>query len=250
VKQWVSALSGLVLAVAGTAASGKDLPNIDASPKGAAPLRKGSHVRMQASGLRVSQFGPRTGNSAFLWGNRSAVDERLQSALRRMSPEQAARVHLGRIAPLYNLSPEVAEVAQASVQPLFPGRDASVVTFQQQVDGLEVFRGALTLALNDRHELISVSGSFSPHASAGTKARKLRFTLDASRAISSAYEDLNGQAIDAVSLEQVGKAQGPYTTYNFTSAASARYSAKMSAPARVKQVLFPLAERLVPAWYV
>ncbi|WP_225408769.1 myxosortase-dependent M36 family metallopeptidase [Stigmatella hybrida] len=249
-KQWVSALSGLVLAVSGTAANGKDLPNIDASQKGASSLRKDSHVQAQSSGLRVSRFGARAGESAFLWGNRTAVDERLQSALRRMSPEQAARVHLGRVAPLYNLSAEVAQSAPASVHPLLPGRDASLVTFQQKVDGIEVFRSALTLALNDRHELISLSGAFSPHAPASTKGRKLRFTLDAPRAISSAYEDLNGQAIDAISLEAVGKAQGPYTSYRFTAASNARYSAKMMAPARVKQVFFPLAERLVPAWYV
>ncbi|HEX8704480.1 MAG TPA: M36 family metallopeptidase, partial [Myxococcaceae bacterium] len=165
-----------------------------------------------------------------------------------MSAEQAARVHLSRLAELYKLSPQAASTLQAVTQESVKG--PTLVTFRNSVDGVEVFRESLTLLMNERRQLISASGYLRPHVPAAVSASKLRFTLDAPRAIAVAFENLNGEKLDVASLEQAGKAQGPYTSFDFAPAARAQGSVRMVTPARAKRVFFPLADGLVPAWYV
>jgi MYXO-CTERM domain-containing protein len=249
-KRWARALTGLLMAASVPVASAKELPNIDAFFQESPTPRTESleQARSRAQGARISGFEPRLGVPTFRWGDSAQVDERLKSALGRMSAEQAARVHLGRLTPVYKLSPQAVDSLQAVTHDT--GKGPTLVTFRQSLDGVELFRESLKLLLNERNELISVSGYLSPHVSTASRGGKLSFTLDATRAIAVAFEDLNGERLDAASLTQVGKAQGPYTTYELSPAASAPRSVRLVTPARVKRVFFPLTDRLVPAWYV
>ncbi len=230
--RWFRAMMGLVVAAWVPVASAKELPNIDAFFDSPAP--------------RVDS--PRLGVPTFMWGDNAQVDERLQSALGRMSPEQAARVHLSRLAELYKLAPRTVDTLQAVTEA--SGKGPTLVTFRNSVDGVEVFRESLKLLMNERRELISVSGYLNPHVPGALSASKLRFTLDAPRAIAVAFEDLNGEKLDAAGLARTGKVQGPYTSFDFAPAARAQGSVRMVTPARTKRVFFPLPEGLVPGWYV
>ncbi len=193
---------------------------------------------------------PRLGVPTLVWGNPAGVDPRIRSGLKRMGPEQAARAHLSRLAPLYGLAPQVAASTRASVEESLPEQGTALVTFGQDLEGIEVFRHRLTVVLNEQHELIGISGYLSPHVTPESRLGRLRFRLQEREAISLAYADLNGERLEATSLEPVGKAQGPYTSFDFASGERARYSKGMMTPARVKRVIFPLPDRLVPAFYV
>ncbi|HYH96452.1 myxosortase-dependent M36 family metallopeptidase, partial [Hyalangium sp.] len=249
-KRWVLALMGLVSALSGPVASAKELPTIDAFFEGAASPRAESRAQKEAEakGVRIASFEPRTGVPSFVWGDGSSLDERLASALQRMSPEQAARVHLGRLAPLYQLAPQAAQTLPAVTRET--GQGPILVIFHQRLGGIEVFRQSLTLLLNERRELIAASGYLSPHATAESRPGKQPFTMDATAAIARAYEDLTGQRVDLDSLEPTGVQQGPYTSFDLSEDSRARYPVRMMTPARAKQVFFPLADRLVPAWYL
>ena len=243
------AILGLVVAAWVPVAGAKELPNIDAFFDSPAP--RVSALARQSPGTQgayISGFEPRLGVPTFLWGDSARVDGRLKSALGRMSAEQAARVHLSRLASLYKLSPRVADTLPAVTES--SGGGPTLVTFRQSVDGVEVFRESLTLLLNERHELISATGYLSPHTQAARGSSKLRFTLDAPRAIAVAFENLNGERLDAASLAQAGKAQGPYTSFDFAPGARAHGSVRMVTPARTRRVFFPLPDRVEPAWHV
>jgi MYXO-CTERM domain-containing protein len=242
-------MTGLVVAVWVPVASAKDLPNIDAFFDSPAPrVDSLARVRLSARGAHIPGLEPRLGVPTFMWGNNAQVDERLKSALGRMSAEQAARVHLSRLAELYKLSPRAADTLPAVTQA--SGKGPTLVTFRQSVDGVEVFRESLKLLLNERRELISVSGYLSPHVPAAVSAGKLSFKLDAPGAIAVAFENLNGERLDAASLAPAGKAQGLYSSFDFAPSARAPGSLRMVTPARVKRVFFPLTDGVVPAWYV
>jgi uncharacterized protein (TIGR03382 family) len=195
-------------------------------------------------GVHVLHTEPRLGVPTLVWGNPSAEDPRTRSGLKRMGPEQAARAHLARLAPLYRLVPQMAAQVSATVEEPLAGQGTALVTFRQEVEGIEVFRHSLTVVLNEQHELLGVSGYLSPQVAPETRLGRLRFVLGAQEAISIAYEDANGERLDTASLEPVGKAQGPYTTFDTVS------SSQLVAPVRTKRVLFALPDRLVPAWYV
>jgi MYXO-CTERM domain-containing protein len=250
VKRWVLAITGLVVAVSGSAASAKDLRNIDAFLDTASVHRVESlgQVQSKAQGARISGFEPRLGVPTFLWGNSSQADERLKSALGRMSAEQAARVHLGRLAEVYKLHPRAADTLPAVTQD--SGKGPIVVTFRNDVGGVEVFRESLKVLMNPRHELIAVSGYLSPHVPLEPRGSKLSFLMSAPQAISVAFEDLNGEKLDAASLAPAGEARGLYSFFDFAPSARIQGSVRMMTPARAKRVIFPLADGLVPAWYV
>src|SRR5262245_61626858 len=115
VTRWFRALTGLVVAAWVPVASAKDLPNIDAFFDSPAP-REDSLARGRLGGAYISGLEPRLGVPTFMWGNNARVDERVRSALGRMSAEQAARFHLSRIAELYKLSPRAADTLPAVTQ--------------------------------------------------------------------------------------------------------------------------------------
>ncbi|MDY7227082.1 myxosortase-dependent M36 family metallopeptidase [Hyalangium rubrum] len=250
-KRHVLAVTGLLLALGGGAADARDLPTLDAlATSTASPPRAGLRRLAAPPGAHVLRTDSRLGVPTLVWGSRSAVDPRSLSGLKRMGPEQAARVHLERMGTLYGLTPEVAAWVPATVAEPVPGSASVRVTFRQELEGIEIFRESLTVLMTERHELLALSGYLTPHVAPESRAGKLRFSLDAPRAIARAYEDLNAQAVEATSLARVGDPQGPYTSYDFVAAESSRYTARMVTPARAKRVFFSLPERLVPAWYV
>jgi large repetitive protein len=250
-KRWVFPLSGLVLALSG-AAGARELPSLDVSMERTPSRPPGpSHRPVRLPGARVAGTGPEGERPTWVWGLRSGVDPRFLSAVRRMGPEQAARAHLARLSALYGLAPETAATAPASVtEPSPEGQGAVLVTFRQELEGIELFRESLTVLMNGRHELVALSGHLSPHVGPDSRAGKLRFSWTAPEAIATAYADLQGVRPEPSSLVRQGAARGSDTFHAFTPAASGRYPARLLTPARARRVFFPLPDRLVPAWYV
>ncbi|EAU68511.1 putative metalloprotease [Stigmatella aurantiaca DW4/3-1] len=209
-----------------------------------------SHWPTRVPGARGVGTEPKWGTPTWVWGLRSGVDPRFLSALRRMGPEQAARAHLSRLSALYGLAPETAAMIPATVGEPPQGHGAVLVTFRQELEGIELFRESLQVLMNERHELVAVSGHLSPHVAPGSQAGRLRFTWNAQEAIAAAYADLQGVRWESSSLVQQGPMQGRDAFYGFTPAAGARSPARLLTPARARRVFFSMPDRLVPAWYV
>ncbi|AKF79527.1 peptidase M36 [Myxococcus fulvus 124B02] len=153
---------------------------------------------------------------------------------------------LSRYASLYRLERVDAEhVPVRSLRRLREG--GGIIHFGQQVGGVEVFRQSLKVLLDARGEWVAMSGHLSPVATQARFAKGLPFALDPEEAIARAWQDLEGHALPPSSLEDTGKVQGAYRHFVLTQGPR---GVRLSSPARVKPIYFPLPELLVPAYYV
>lgn len=117
----------------------------------------------------------------------------------------------------------------------------------QSVDGVEVFDSDVTVALDDENGVIAVSGQLFPGAD--TAARSALETRTAARtpedAIARAAFDLTRvvyQPSDFV-LSATQPDSGPYRFYDFRAGEDERRRPLFERPARVKDVMFPLANQ-------
>jgi len=182
-------------------------------------------ARLHDDGLAtVSGTDARYGVPTFLWSPRLSAT----TTPAHVDFPAKARDELARLAPFYGLAD--ADVARlAPVRLHDTGSGAVIATFVQEVDGIEVFRDELKIALDRAGNLVAASG-FVPPASlyAGSP-----FTLTSSRAAARAWEDATG-SLDVVLGTPVAAAGG-YEQFE---------------GARAKKVLFHLPSELVPAYYV
>jgi len=251
VRRLVATLSGLALVLSGTGAAARSLPNYDAlqdaKPSGRAIA---GFKPVKDSGARIAHQDALTHSPTFIWAKKSAQTS-LGATFSRMAPEQAALVQLADHAPLYGLSSfESAGARVVSVSQSAQG--VKVVTLAQEASGLEVFRQNLNVLLDRNNEVVAISGTLSKHVSASVSAERVRFTLPAHEAISVAYQDLTGTALDASLLKRLSAKQlsdGKYSHYELASYARP-LNEELVIPARVKQVLYSLPNALVPAYYV
>jgi hypothetical protein len=222
----------------------RELPAVDAfariPPSGSEPS-----ARERAKGVDVAHEEPRLGVPTFVWGVHAAQPG--AKSLRPVPPEQVARTYLGEQAGLYRLGrTDAPHIPVRGVHRTRHG--ASIVTFGQEVEGIEVFRQSLKVLLDSDNQLVAMSGHLSPVASNPRLEKEASaFRLEPREAIALAWKDLHGDPLPAVSLSLTGQAQGAYSHYALTPGPRLTV---FSSPARVKKVFFPLPKALVPAWYV
>ncbi|PTL84442.1 myxosortase-dependent M36 family metallopeptidase [Vitiosangium sp. GDMCC 1.1324] len=243
-KRSIVALVGVALAMtARPAAAAKELPTVDAFTSIPPSLDEPS-AHERARGVHVAHEEPRLGVPTFVWGARPSSATR---SARPLPPEQAARAYLGEQAPLYRLA--LTDAAHIPVRTQHRTRaGASIVSFAQEVDGIEVFRQSLTVLMDANNQLVAMSGHLSPPASEPRfSGGRLRFTLGPREAIALAWKDLHGENLPATSFLSTGRAVGRYGHYELSPGPRRTV---FSSPARVKQVFFPLPDALVPAYYV
>ncbi|WNG15655.1 myxosortase-dependent M36 family metallopeptidase [Cystobacter fuscus] len=247
--------SSLALALASTGATARDLPNYEVPQDTPPSPRANKPLRPEATDARVAHQDAQRGLPTFVWANKKSEAPSLRTTqLARMKPDEAAREQLGKYLSLYGH--ESLTKAGASVTSISrDARGVSIVTFAQQVDGVEVFRQGLKVLLDANNEVVALSGNLSPHVSAATSAARvssLRHRLTAPQAISLAYQDLTGSPLDGTLLTRANlraRDNDPYTHYQL--APYARPLAEgLVIPARAKPVFFPMARGLVPAYYL
>jgi large repetitive protein len=182
----------------------------------------------------VSSIEPRYGVPTFFWSSPRAGERSYRDM--GLSPAQAARRYLLTHAELYR--GETTRWAEAQISSLHDLGDGSavIVTFQQRVDGVRVFRDELKVIMNAKLELVALSGYLTP------QTRKLGdFSLSSQSAISSAYQQLIGRSLEGDELTQLGTFEGGYEHWRLTGSQT---------PVRARAVFFPLPEGVVPGFYV
>jgi hypothetical protein len=195
----------------------------------------------------VTAVDERRGVPSFLWASRSAPEAYALG----QAPEQAARTYLARYAPLYQVSAaDVASSRLASVHDT--GRGGVIVTMRQQVGDVEVFRSDVKLLLNRDMSLLAISGGPHPvgsHASA-LKKRGEGFRLDREQALALAFGDMFGLSIGPDAFVDAGRERDGYRHFDVAPSALGLHQVAMRDEPRVKPVYYPLADRLVPAYYL
>jgi hypothetical protein len=181
---------------------------------------------------QVSATEPRFGVPSFFWAWRSSGGER---TLRDMglNAVQAARRHLVAHASLYRTTAgHLAEARVAHVHDLGDG-GAVIVSFQQDVKGVRVFRDEVRVVMTPQLELVALSGALTPQLKPlGT------FELTVETALTVAYQDLTNAGRESVPLKALG-VEGGWQLFAL---------AQQPTPARARSVWYPRVSGIEPAY--
>lgn len=180
---------------------------------------------------QVSSTEPRLGVPTFFWAWRQPGVRSMRAM--GLSPAQAARRHLADHAGLYRTT--AGHLAEAHISRVHDLGDdgAVVVTFQQDVRGVRVFRDEVKVIMTAQLELVAISGALTP------QLKPLGdFDLAADTALTAAYQDLAGLGREPVALVDLGF-EGGWHKYSV---------AAESGPARVRPVWYPRVNGVEPAF--
>ena len=189
------------------------------------------------------------GVPSFLWASSDNAASRAVRGLRAgaQSPESTARAHLRDYSHLYRMGP--AEVDALTLLELHDlGRGPVIARFGQRVQGVEVFREELKVAMDRSLGLVSLSGALTGDVAA---LRALpQFRLSATEALSSGLDDLHGQKLLGSDLVSRGVKEGGYQEFDLNPESPLAATLHFGNPARAKKVLFHHPDRYEPGWYV
>lgn len=183
----------------------------------------------------VAHVEQRLGVPTFFWAAPSTAPRSFRD--QGLTPEQAARRYLLAHAALYRT--DAVSLAESPVVRLHDaGQGAIIVSFEKRLGGVPVFRDRLHVVMNQRLELVALTGYLSPHA-----APRATFKLAANTALATALLDLSGAAVDPRDFRDGSIDDAGYRRVSLAARGDVgRFEG------RVKKVLFGLPERLVPAW--
>ncbi len=214
---------------------GRGGPQPEAPSPGSGHVRPGTEIRYE----------PRLGLPTFLWAGERGRLTAVARAGGVISPADAARIHLEAYAPLYHLEP--ADLSGLKIRSVHDtGRGARIVAFSQVVDGVDVFRDEMRLALDRRGDLIALSGYLTSPV-----RRERAFALRAEEAVAAALADLTRHPFAGGDLRPAGlPPRAGFHLYSLDQSAQAASGIVESALQGARRVWFRLPDGLEPAWNV
>jgi hypothetical protein len=117
--------------------------------------------------------------------------------------------------------------------------------FEQEVDGLEVFRRGVTVAMDQNRQPLAVSGHFAPVVRRTATA----FARTPESAVAVALGSIVSASAPLGNVQASGE-KAPYGLFTAEPVQLGGVSYALMEPARAKPVLFPADEGLEPAYYV
>lgn len=162
-------------------------------------------------------------------------------------PAEAAKAYLDDHCDLYNLSPEAAKTAQvADVYKAKKG--TTVVRLKQSVDGIEVYDTQMAMMLNDKQQLVAITGNLHPEGRVGA-SRTDDVRISERDAIAKAYADVVGQAlpVDNLKVAQDDGAKGQAFALRPGVGVADFVFAQ---PTSVTAVLYPMPKKLIRAYQI
>ncbi len=155
-----------------------------------------------------------------------------------------ARAHLASRASLLGISRQLVRGALLTNEHALEG-GGTVVTFRQQLNGIDVFRTRASVILDSTNNLVAISGNL--RAAASMPAKVSAFTLTPEQALARAHVDRFGAALPPGAIADVGpEPNGEYHAYRVTTAPGAP---RVLDTARVRKVYVAQKGRLVAAYH-
>ncbi len=181
----------------------------------------------------VAHRDPEAGAPTFIW---------LDQQPRQGDATSVAWRVLRGLANTYGL--DEAALAAARLQELHDIGDGAIVArFEQEVEGLEVFRHNLNIALSHDLRPIAATGYLAAHG----RPQSREFTLSSDDAVARAIANMTGASTHPTTLP---KSQRQYDTHAVPAFASSGQTYVAASPPRSKRVWFAQGGSLVPAYYV
>lgn len=225
---WVVSLGTAAWAAPPASNAPEGLDNYDAgsqrSHRPLAPLAGAGQVRSVHSQLGVPTV---------LWTARQAAPSWVTA------PEGAALAHLSRWASTYRMDADDLEHLQ--VQEVHDvGFGPIIVRFQTEVDGIPVFRDQINVAMDDRFNLVGITGYVSPFLA--ESRGQARYPLSPIQALSLAVSERNGAT--GLSVAESWERDG-WSWFQGHAG-----SDRLGEPTRVRPVWYPDPTGLMPAYQV
>jgi len=239
---WVT-FAGMVLA--GTTVQAARAPLFDAnqqvSPVATAPAALPAATR--AWGV-VTAWDEIRDVPTFVWASRH---HQPSPAAAHPTAGDAALFFAEQYAPFYRLPAGALDAAHVA-RVHDTGRGGILVVLRQRVGGVDLFHNALKVLLTRDLALVALAGNL--HEAARPDAPALQaFRLSHAEALSEAVGDLFGVWMDASRFPDTGRRKAGYRYFRLApTAAALQAGLQLLRPARVKPVLFPLADRLIPSY--
>ncbi|RKI20588.1 peptidase [Corallococcus sp. AB030] len=167
------------------------------------------------------------------------------------TPEAAARRYLEQHAALYRLSPSALQAA--FVHRIHDtGRGGIIVAFRQRLGGIDVVRNELKVLMTRDLSLVAITGNLHDGVEGARATALSPFRTSASQAVAAALGDLYNITLDdkAVVAQAAATSTGRLRFDLAPGRGAKRAGVSLVVPAEVRQVYFPQADRLVPAWAV
>lgn len=230
-------VAALLALLAASVAHGQDLPNYDAYADASARASRTTVVPTAiADRIRVASRDERRDVPTFVWANGTYAAPGAATA------QQAATRYLSELSGLWHLEHAAVDAAYVTLTN-DRGAGGVLVAFGQRVDGLEVFETRLSFMMRADLSLVAAGGSLHDAVEPGT----YQFALREDAAIERGFADLAGLGPSAVDASPTGDSRHGYTYFDVV---ADRGDLELSEPARIKQVLYPMPDRLVPAYYL
>ena len=246
------ALAALALMLSAQSALAGPRPELDASqgqrPSGA-PTALAARARASVAGLATpSSYDERYGVPTMIWADRTSDLATAKAAPNAAKPsyEGSARRYLGLAAGYYRLQPT--DVASAPVRWIHDtGNGGVIVSFKQQVDGIDVFRDEVKVLMTRDQSLVAVSG-YIPGQDLVQRAAGSAFALAPEAALAIGLEDFAGAKVPA-GFRAAGTAEGGYQLFDAALATGdLADEVKPGNTLRVRKTFFHLSDALVPAY--
>jgi hypothetical protein len=227
----------LLALLAASVAHGQDLPNYDAySESTARPARSNAVPTSIADRVRISSRDEKRDVPTFVWANGS------YKAPGAATAHDAARHFLSELSGLWHMDHAAVDATFVSATN-DRGTGGVLVAFGQRVDGVEVFETRLSFMMRSDLSLVAAGGSLHD----AIDPAGYRFDLRPDTAIETAFAELAGRSASSIGASPTGDSRHGYTYFDVE---AGRGDTELTEPARVKPVLYPLPDRLVPAFYL
>ncbi|NNC05653.1 peptidase [Corallococcus exiguus] len=167
------------------------------------------------------------------------------------TPEAAARRYLEQHASLYRLSPTALQAAFVH-RVHDTGRGGIIVAFRQRVGGIDVVRNELKVLMTRDLSLVAITGNLHDGVEGARATARSAFRTSAAQAVAATLGDLYGITLEDTAVVARAEATTPgRQRFDLASGRGVkRAGVSLVVPAEVRQVYFPQADRLVPAWSV
>jgi MYXO-CTERM domain-containing protein len=202
-------------------------------------------------GLRVNAVEGRLGVPTMVFSEQALRSGLNKAALRPATPasaDAAAREHLRGVADLYRMTRSDVDGAVLQHVHVPKGEPGAVIArYGRRVGGIEVFRSEVKVVMDANQDLVAISGYLAPrNMSDEHNAQPAAFRVSAPQAIARAVQQTTGATLDPRALAPAGT-KGDYSHYKLDGTLPGH---TFGTEPRVKKVLFPMPDELVPAYYV
>ena len=196
------------------------------------------------AGGSIASMDEQRGVPSFLW----AVGKHAAPA-GVAAPEAAARSHLARFARAYGMLPGSIDTADV-VHVHDTGRGGIVVVLRQKLGGVEVYNSDVKVLLRRNLELVAISGSLPTDRASFGKPGTAGFKVAPEQAVAGALSDLFGISLPAAAMLKTTAGEGGYQRFELAASIAAQAGLGLTAPARVRKILYAMPDGIVPAYFV